>query len=137
MQKRFLSPNLNYVIFDLEQFLELPKVIPTEEDKRILKEILACAGWLNRSDKAGKLRDTILKAGIFSTNKDEVSILLGILGICGILAGKDYPSYDICFANEYERSPAELKNDFAYPVNRWHAADGINAAKLKEVFGNI
>ena len=102
-------------LFDLEQFLKLPAVTPTE-------------------DKAGKLREAILKAKAFRCNKDEVSVLLGELGICGILAGKEYPSYDVYFANEYERDPAEYKNDFAYPVNRWHAGDGINTEKLKEVF---
>ena len=45
------------------------------------------------------------------------------------------PSYDVYFANEYERSPVEHKNDFMYPVNRWHARDGINREKLLEVFG--
>lgn len=127
---------LNYSLFDLEQFLGLPKVAPTDEDVRILADILSCVKLLDGSDKAGRLRDTIAKAKIFKTNKDEISVLLGELGICGILAGHDAPPYDICFANEYERDPVEYKNDFAYPLNRWHARDGINSEKLKEVFGN-
>ena len=69
------------------------------------------------------------------SNKDELSVLLGELGICGILAGNDFPSYDIYFANEYERDPTEYRNDFAYPLNRWHARDGINTVKLNAVFG--
>lgn len=127
---------LNYALFDLEQFIKLPKVIPTEEDKLIFKKILSCVNQLNDSDKAGKLRDKIIKSHIFKTNKDQVSVLLGELGICGILAGKDYPSYDVRFANEYERDPVEYRNDFAYPLNRWYARDGINKNKLKEVFGD-
>ena len=131
------SLSIMYALFDLEQFLKLPAVIPTEEDTRILKEILSCVDLLNASDKAGKLRDTIIKTKAFKCNKDEVTVLLGELGISGILASKDYPSYDVFFANEYERDPAEYRNDFAYPVNRWHAWDGINTEKLKEVFGGI
>lgn len=126
---------LNYSLFDLEQFIGLPKVVPTEEDLRIFTDILSCVKCLNASDKAGRLRDTISKAKIFKTNKNEISVLLGELGICGILAGQDAPSYDIYFANEYERTPVESKNDFAYPLNRWHARDGINTEKLNEVFG--
>lgn len=126
---------INYALFDLEHFLELPKVTPSEEDKQIFRDILSCVECLNSSDKAGKLRDTITKARIIKSNKDELSVLLGELGICGILAGNDFPSYDTYFANEYEWDPAEYKNDFAYPVNRWHARDGINAEKLNEVFG--
>lgn len=127
--------NLNYAIFDLEQFIKLPKVTPVDEDKQIFAKILSCVECLKNSDKVGKLRDVIQKSKIFKTNKDELSVLLGELGICGILANKDFPSYEVYFANEYERSPVEHKNDFAYPVNRWHAMDGINTEKLSEVFG--
>lgn len=127
--------SLNYAIFDLEQFLKLPKVKPTEEDKQIFTKILSCIEYLKSSDKVGKLRDIIRKAKIFKTNKDEISVLLGELGICGILAGYDFPGFDVYFANEYERDSVEYKNDFAYPVNRWHARDGINFKRLIEVFG--
>ena len=127
--------NLNYAIFDLEQFVKLPKVKPTDEDKRIFVKILSCVDCLDSSDKAGKLRDIIRKAKIFKTNKDEISVLLGELGICGVLASNDFPAYDVFFANEYERDPVEYKNDFAYPVNRWYARDGINCKRLIEVFG--
>ena len=131
------SIGINYALFDLERFLKLPKVTPTEEDKRIFLEILSCVDRLNRSDKAGKLRDIISKSKILKSNKDEILVLLGTLGICGILASNDFPSYDLYFANEYERDPKEYKNDFAYPVNRWHARDGINIEKLNAVFGFV
>lgn len=129
------STHINYALFDLEQFIKLPKVNPTDEDKRIFANILSCVDCLESSDKVGKLRDAISKAKIFKSNKDEISVLLGQLGICGILASDDFPAYDVYFANEYERDPVEYKNDFAYPVNRWHARDGINTEKLIEVFG--
>ncbi|MBQ9468480.1 MAG: hypothetical protein IJU52_05690 [Clostridia bacterium] len=129
--------HLEYALFDLEQFLKLPKVLPAKKDIEIMKKILSCVDRLDDQDKAGKLRETITKAKIFKSNKDEVSVLLGELGICGILASKNAPSYDVFFADEYQRAPVESKNDFAYPVNRWHAKDGINYKKLKEVFGDI
>jgi len=126
--------SLNYVLFDLEQFLKLPKVIPADEDRMILKRILDCANKLDSQDKAGKLRDTILKQKIFKSNKNEVSTILNILGICGILVNKEYPSYEDKFADEYHRAPIENKNDFSYPINRWYAADGINYNKFEQIF---
>lgn len=126
--------SLNYVLFDLEQFLKLPKTLPTDEDRNILEKILDCVNKLNSKDKAGKLRDLILKEKIFKTNKNEVSIILNILGICGILSSKEFPSYEEKFVNEYYRDPIEHKNDFAYPINRWCASDGINYDKFKEIF---
>ena len=127
--------HINYALYDLEQFIKLPKVVPTDRDRQIFMEILSCVDRLKSTDKAGKLRDTIIKAKIFKSNRDEVAVLLGELGVCGILAGKDFPSYDVYFPNEYERDPTESKSYFAYPVNRWRARDGINIERLKAVFG--
>lgn len=126
---------LTYAIFDLEQFLKLPKVKPADDDRQIFTKMLSCVERLESSDNAGKLRDVIQRENIFKTNKDEVSVILGALGICGILACDDFPAYDVYFANEYQRDPLEHKSYFAYPVNRWHARDGINYKRLIEVFG--
>lgn len=115
--------------------MELPKVTPAEEDLQVFMRILSCVDRLNGSDKAGKLRDAVIKAGILKSNRDELKVLLGELGICGILASNDFPAYDTYFANEYERDSVEPRNEFAYPVNRWHARDGINTTKLNAIFG--
>lgn len=127
---------LDYVLFDLEQFFKLPKVIPTDEDKNILRRILNCVNKLEPKDKAGKLRNLILKEKIFKSNKNEVSKILDILGICGILVSEEYPSFDEKFVDEYGRSSVEHKNDFAYLINRWHASDGINYDKFEKVFND-
>ena len=121
-------------MFDLDQFLKLPKVVPTDIDKEILINMLKCVEKLEPHNKAGKLRDTIVSQKIFKCNKDEVGIILNILGICGILVNKDYPSYEDCFVDKHLREPVEMKNDFAYPVNRWSAADKIHYSKFERVF---
>lgn len=127
--------NLMYALFDLEQFLKLPKVVPTQEDVAILREILACIGELEPRKKAGKLRDTITKKKPMKSNRTEIECLLNILGICGILAGEHHPCYEEHFVDEYDRAPQEHTNDMAYPVNYWRAEDGINAARFAKVFG--
>ena len=126
--------SLDYVLFDLEQFINLPKAIPTDNDKEILKKILGCVSELEPHNKAGKLRDSIIANKIFKCNKDEVSVILNILGICGILANSNYPSYEDCFVDEHLREPIEMKNDFEYPVNRWIASDRINYLQFEKVF---
>ena len=126
---------LDYALFDLEQFLLLPKVTPTDNDKEILIRLLKCVDKLESHNKAGKLRDLIISQKIFKSNKDEVGIILNILGICGILTNRDYPSYDVRFVDEHNREPVEMKNDFEYPVNRWSASDKVNYSKFEKVFG--
>lgn len=125
---------LNYVLFDLEMFLTLPKVLPSESDKLILKKILECPKKLNPNDKASQLVKLIVQEKILKCNKDEVRVILEILSICGILVNKEYPSFCEKFVDEYSRSPLEYKNDFSYPLNRWRALDGVDYQKVKEIF---
>ena len=130
-----MDHSIDYILFDIEQFLKLPKVIPSDYDREILKRILQCADKLEPSDKAGKLRDMIAKEKIFKSNKNEISSILNILGICGVLSSDEFPCYEDKFVDEYYRSPIEHKNDFDYPVNRWRASDGVNYIKFEKVFG--
>lgn len=66
------SVKLTYILFDLEQFLKLPKVTPVKEDAEILNKILSCVDSLNDKDKAGKLRDAVAK--FYNSTKIEISI---------------------------------------------------------------
>ncbi len=125
-----------YVLFDLQQFLLLPKVNPTKEDWHILKLILDTISELPPKKKVGAYRDLISKKKLFPANKSEISVLLNILGICGVLSSQDAPCYCDCFADVWHRSPREHTNDFAYPVNWWHAEDGVNEEWFYSVFGS-
>lgn len=124
-----------YALFDLEQFLLLPKASPNDEDVRILREILSCVAELKPGDKVGALQKTITSKKIFSSNKSETQVLLDILGICGVLSSAEHPCYAEKFAPcDGSRDPVESKNDYQYPVNRWYARDGINLERLRIVF---
>ena len=76
---------LDYVLFDLEQFLKFTKVVSTDEDKIILKRILDCVYKLEPKNKVSKLRKMTSQQKIFKSNKNEVGILLNILGICVVI----------------------------------------------------
>ena len=125
----------NYCLFDLQQFQKLPKVTPSQEDWRILKAILDTVSELEPQKKAGALRQLLTRKKLFRSNSDELDVLLGILGICGILASPDAPSYCDRFVDEYSRAPVEHTNDLYYPLNRWQAADGVNENRFLRVFG--
>jgi len=96
---------LDYAVFDLENFNTLPKVTPSDEDIKILKRLLKTAEELEPNDKAGALLKAIQKHKIVSSNKSELQILLGILGMCDVLSSKEHPGYISGFRNVYERAP--------------------------------
>lgn len=129
---RHIEPE--YALFDLEQFLRLPKVTPTDADWGILKSILHAMEELPPSKKAGAYREQIAKKKLLKSNKSEVEVLLDILGICGVLSGKDTPCYCDRFVDVWKRSPLEHTNDYAYPVNWWRVSDGVNAVRFRKVF---
>lgn len=124
-----------YALFDLEQFLLLPKVTPMDQDRASLKAILHAMDDLPATKKAGAYREVITKKKILKSNKSEVETLLDILGICGILSGPDAPCYCDHFADVWHRAPREHTNDYTYPVNRWRVADGVNEDRFEKVFG--
>ena len=130
---RHTSPE--YTLFDLEQFLLFPKVTPSEEDWSILKAILHATNELPPSKKAGVYRELITKKKLLKSNKDEVAVLLNILGICGILSSVEAPCYCDHFADVWHRAPQEHTNDYTYPVNWWHVSDGVNEERFQKVFG--
>ena len=124
-----------YALFDMERFLELPKVQHTAEDERILTGIISAAEGLAPSNKAGALQKALTGAKLFKSNKNEVDVLLDILGVCGILEDPKHPCYAEDFMSTLNRDPPELTNDYSYPLNHWKAEHGVNIARLKEVFG--
>lgn len=124
-----------YALFDLEQFLLLPKVTPTEEDWNLLKSILHAMEELPPSKKVGAYRELITKKKLLKSNKDEVQVLLNILGICGILSSEEAPGYCDRFVDVWHRSPKEHTNDYEYPVNWWYVSDGVNNDRFQKVFG--
>ncbi len=130
---RHTSPE--YALFDLEQFLLLPKVTPSLEDWDILKSILRAMDELPKSKKIGAYREMITKKKLLKSNKSEVEVLLNILGISGILSSKEAPCYCDDFVDVWQRSPREHTNDYEYPVNWWHVSDGVNEEKFLKVFG--
>lgn len=125
----------NYALFDLQQFLKLPVVEHTAEDEGILHDILDCVNELEPSNKAGALQKLITKKKILRSNKQEIDVLLDILGICGVLSSDRNPCYAVRFCGESDRNPPEFTNDRSYPVNYWKASDGICKERYKIVFG--
>jgi len=124
-----------YTLFDLEQFLLLPKVTPTEADREILRKILHGPRELIPNQKVSAYQKLITKKRLLKSNAEEVKVLLNILGICGVLSGPEAPCYCERFADKWERAPKEERSTYSYPVNRWKAWDGVNEARFEKVFG--
>lgn len=126
---------VQYALFDLTQFRKLPKVTPTEEDRRMLRELLAAISELPPTKRAGGLRDLWVKKKIIPGNRYEITSLIDILGLCGVLSSAEHPCPEVEFRGYLGIDPPEPRNDFSYPVCWWRASDGVNRERFRHVFG--
>lgn len=126
---------VQYALFDLTQFLKLPKVTPTKTDYTMLRGILRAMDELEPRRKAGAYRDLLVKKKIIPCNRYEISSLIDILGLCGILSTAEHPCPEVEFRGYLGIDPPELRSDIAYPVCWWRASDGVNEERFRKVFG--
>ena len=125
-----------YALLDLSEFIKLPKVKHSKQDVDIMISILKCVYELEPDNKVGALQRLISSKKIFKSNKNEVSVIMDILGVCGILETEEHRCYSEGIYDCIDRNPPELTNDYAYPVNWWRAKDGINISRIEKVFGS-
>ena len=124
-----------YALFDLKQFLLMPKVTPTETDRAMLRQMLETITELEPKRKAGAYRALLLKKKIIPGNAIEISSLIDMLGLCGILSSGEHPCPEVEFRGRLGIAPPEIRSDIAYPVCWWRAEDGVNRERFQKVFG--
>lgn len=130
-----LGIDFNFALFDLERFIEHPRVSPCDEDIDIFKRILGCVGKLEGwRDKVAKLQKAVIHEKILKTNADEMSQILEALGICGVLTDRKYPALEEKFVT-YDEIRSLQFSEWDYPINMWRAYCGVNKERLLKVFG--
>jgi hypothetical protein len=125
-----------YAAFDLEQFARLKPVAPTRDQALILENLLAAIENAPLGTTSAMLDKRVAK--VVKSNKHERTILIGILGLCGILSPEKHPGYLNSFVPWSARQlPARRFVDFAYPSCWWTRADGINQQAVSHWFGHL
>nr|WP_319573436.1 hypothetical protein [uncultured Draconibacterium sp.] len=117
--------HLEYVAFDLEQALSMEKIIPTDEDYKILDEIKKTILTSSFDDRPRQLEKRLAK--IFKSNANEREVILNIFGICGILESDKQKGFFEYFIPAIDREIRPInKTDWSYPVDWWQGKFGIN-----------
>jgi len=121
-----------YMAFDLEQFVLLERVKPTEQDYEIMRQILTAARQCEAKDRPRQLEKRLAK--VLDSNKAEREILIDILGYCGILQAKKHPGYLHSYVSYSERTEPAGNRYWTYPVSWWRGKDGVNQAAVEYYF---
>lgn len=113
----------------------MEKPIPTEEDYRILKDILTLADSMDDKSTGMMLCRKIMKSKILKCNKWEVVGILESLAICGILETAEHRGFLDSFMPEKYRDAGDLRQSLSYPLTWWHGINGVNYDRVKRIFG--
>jgi len=122
-----------FMAFDLEQFTKIEKIVPSEQDIDVLRQIIQIISQCKPSDKPRDLEKML--ASVIKSNKAERENLIQTLAYCGILQPHNRPGYFDSYPNYFERAdPPVNKIDWTYPVCWWSGKDGINQNALNYYF---
>ena len=129
--------HIDNCIMDITQYLAMPKVEASTQDKDIFVNALKLIETLNPSDKANAYVKKLYDSKIIpKSTKLQISTLVDTLGSLNILhkandyaiiKGKD--KYDASY-----RDPIEHKNDRPFPLTHWRASDGVDWGEVQAIF---
>jgi hypothetical protein len=125
-----------YAAFDLERFVTEERPVPGTEDIKVFHRVIAAIDSAPKETTSAQLGVHLAK--VLNSNKGERDVLIGILGMCGILAPSSHPGYFGQFVPCSQRElPARRYADMHYPACWWTRADGIDRNALKHFFGHV
>lgn len=129
-----ISPTL-----ELELFLDLLKVIPTNEDIRLFKIIIKAIENAAPTDRARAVQDNL--KDILKGNKYTRQAFFETLGHCGILETENFKGFDKKFMTIWDRQGANSRPHISIecdpPLSFWTGKDGINHQSLAYFFPQI
>ena len=111
--------NVEYILFDLEQFRNVVITKPNDEDIKILNNIFNCIGNCRKNDGPRQLEKYLKE--VLPSSKGERDVLIEIFAAIGILEPKK------------ERPTRGRDTDFGY-IEDWRGEDGYNMNIAKELF---
>ena len=124
----------DYVLFDLKQFRELPKVKYTDEDVDILVKILKLADGMGKANKYTALQKLITRGKIIKASGNEIIVILGVLSVCGVLQTPEQRGYAERFTSCADMRFAGYETELFYPLFYWKGRDGVDRKALAEIF---
>lgn len=122
--------------FHLAQHLQLAQQEPTQQDFRIFNAILDVLGSVDAKTKPKDLHKYLKKIEGFKATNDQCRMLVEALGIASILETGQHKGYLTQYTNPGLAPSKSHSSNWAYPVDFWIGADGVNRKALEFWFGD-
>jgi hypothetical protein len=122
--------------FYLQKHLELPNLLPNEDDFDIFKAILELVINAPVDEKPNTLQKKVAKIKGFKSNEEQRRALLEALGYCSILETDEHKGFLSQYTNLGLAPRKSHRSDWRYPFDWWEGKDGINKEAFKYWFGS-
>lgn len=131
-----LQGDLSYMLTDLESFRTDALQLNGDGIAK-LRELLDALRALPESATLGDLQGSIV--GIFPSSKAERQVVLEILGYCGILRPRSFPSmHKQWLSHDQMPTPAHFySKEWMSPISCWQGADGVDEEAVSFWFGSL
>ena len=124
----------DYVLFDLKQFKDLPRVTFTKDDIDILVYILKSADDMGANNKFTALQKQITRSKKLSLNGNDINVVLGVLSVCGVLQAPVHRGYNERFTKCGDWGFEGYETELFYPLFYWRGKHGVDTVSLAKVF---
>jgi len=127
-----LPGNIQYAAFDLEQFAQAPRLVPTSDDLSLGQQIIDYLRQLPPKTTAAQAARSLT---IVLGTRDQRGTLMESLGICGILHSPGHPGYADAFIPDWKADtdwPSQRFPFGGYPTWWWKAEGGISDTALRQ-----
>ncbi|UOD32307.1 hypothetical protein INH39_11925 [Massilia violaceinigra] len=122
--------------FYLAQHLQLARQASRAEDFRIVNAVFDTLRSLDAGIKPTDVHRFLRNIAGFKATVYQCRLLLEMLGIAGILETGNQKGYLTHYTNPGLAPSKSHKSDWAYPVDFWTGADGLNQKALAFWFGD-
>ena len=134
------SLNLGWDIYSiwfyLQQHAALGEHMPTEADFALFNAILEAIRTVDPKTKPREMHKVLRAIPGFKAKKDECEGLLETLGFCSTLETEIHKGYLTRYTKPGLAPSKSHSSDWAYPVDWWTGADGLNREALQFWFGD-
>lgn len=134
----WVSFGVNEALYALEMGARFPKMKASKKDFALFLAAVRLAETIPPLKKCGAYKKALREVKLFPQTVEETESFINTLGILNILHPQDMYGYAEKYTSAWEQKDAdEHKNDYAYPVNHWRGADGVDYRMLEKLFGKL
>lgn len=132
-----VNTDVYHLWFHLEMALRISSVLPSESDADLFRRVIQGVLEVGASAKPKDLISVIRKQFKKAPNAERIRQIIDSLGALSILESEKHKGFYQEYTNLGLAPSKSRSSDWAYPVDWWTGANGVNENAVNFWFGNF